>query len=156
MRRAVAMLAILTTGGLSVAFADPPANPAAPEESHSTPAQGSIPEGSTSQQQASQTEPARAAATTAESSAVAQAYNEPLQEKWLRNQGYKPYMRNNEKMFCKREVPLGSHLPTTLHCVTVAEAELMQKEGKETAERLQRNMAGCLTPGAHGGSLCGN
>jgi hypothetical protein len=124
MQRAVVILAILATGGLSVTFADPPATPAA--------------------------------ATPPASSAVAPASDVPLQEKWLRNQGYKPYMMNNEKVFCKRETPIGSHLATTLHCLTAAEAELMAKEGKDTVERLQRNMTSCLAPGAHAVANCGS
>lgn len=154
MRRTVAMLAILTTGGLAVAFADPPATPAAPE-SQSTTAQSS-PEEGTSQHNAPQAAPATAAATTAASPAVASESDKHLQEEWLRNQGYKPYMRNDEKVFCKREIPLGSHIPTTLHCLTLAEAELVAKEAKDTAEHLQRNMTGCLAPGAHHATLCGN
>jgi hypothetical protein len=156
MRCAVAMLAILTTGGLSVAFANPPATPAAPEESAGTPAQSSTPQDRGSQNNAPQSAPATAGATTPEKSAVAPASDEPLQEKWLRNQGYKPYMRNSEKVFCKRETPIGSHLATTLHCLTVAEAELIEKEGKDTVARLQRNMTSCFAPGAHGGANCGN
>jgi hypothetical protein len=34
--------------------------------------------------------------------------------------------------------------------VTVAEAELMAKEGRETAERMQRGTPGCLQPSQGG------
>jgi hypothetical protein len=156
MRRAVAMLAILTIGGLSFAFADPPATSVAPES------QGSKAQNSTAEDiadQHSETAPATAAATVAVTPDAApanpniSASDERMQEKLLRAQGYKPSMRNGEKVFCRREIPLGSRLPTTLKCVTVAEAETMAKEGKETTEHLQRTMVACLQP-AMGG--CGH
>lgn len=82
--------------------------------------------------------------------------DEPMALKLLRAEGYKPAMRNGEKVYCRREIPLGSRLPTTLKCVTVAEAELMAKEARETTEHIQRNTAGCLTtPDPHKVN-CGN
>jgi hypothetical protein len=151
MRPAVATLAILTTGGLSLAFADPPATPVAPE-SRSTTAQNSGAEDSTGQNSAARAAPATAAATAAETPVVAPAKSTPsasderLQEQLLRFQGYKLSMVHGEKKYCRREIPLGSHLPTVLRCVTVAEAELMTKEGRETTERIQRDTVGCLNP----------
>jgi len=145
MRPAVAMLAILATTGLSLAFADPPATPVAPE-SRSTTAQNTTAEDST----------ATAAATAAETPAVAPAKSTPsasderLQEQLLRSQGYKLSMVNGAQKYCRREIPLGSHLPTVFHCVTVAEAQAMAREGRETAERLQRNTPGCLNPALGG------
>jgi hypothetical protein len=158
MRPAVAMLAILTTGGLSLAFADPPATPVAPE-SRSTTAQSSTAEGSKDQNSAAHTVPATAAPTAAETPAAAPATPtatasaEPMAERLLRSQGYKPSMNHGEKLYCRREIPLGSHLPTVLHCVTVAQAEAMAREGREVTEHIQRNTAGCLTTGT-GGSMC--
>lgn len=108
MRPAIVVLAMITAGGLPVAFADPPATPVAANPTPGAP-------------------------------------DEPMALKLLRDEGYKPAMRNGEKVYCRREIPLGSRLPTTLKCVTVAEAELMAKEARETAEHVQRNMAGCLT-----------
>ena len=55
----------------------------------------------------------------------------------LRLRGYRPQMMNGEMLYCRREIPLGSHLPTILHCVTVAEAKLMTEEGRRTTERMQ-------------------
>jgi hypothetical protein len=81
--------------------------------------------------------------------------DERMQEKLLREQGYKQYMLNGEKLFCRREIPLGSHLATRLGCLTVAEAQLIAKEGQQFTERLQRNTPGCLAPGSsHGGPIC--
>jgi hypothetical protein len=73
-------------------------------------------------------------------------------EQQLRLQGYKLSMLRGEEKFCRREIPIGSHLATVFHCVTVEEAEGMAKEGRETTERIQRNSVACLTP-AQGG--CG-
>ncbi len=175
MRRAVAMLAILTTGGLSLAFADPPATSAAPESRSST-AQNNTAEDSSGQNSASQTAPATAAATTAETPADAtakptaataaetpvapanpapSASDERMQEKLLRDQGYKPYIMNGEKVFCRREIPMGSRLATTLGCLTVAQAELMAREGRELTEHLQHSSPGCLAPGnPRGAPVC--
>jgi hypothetical protein len=157
MRPAVATLAILTATGLSLAFADPQATPVAPE-SRSTTAQSSTAEDSTGQNSAAHTVPATTAATAPETPAATPAKSTPsasgerLQEQLLRSQGYKLSMVNGEEKYCRREIPLGSHLPTVLHCVTVAEAEAMAREGRETTERIQRSTAGCLNP-AQGG--CG-
>lgn len=153
MKPAVAMLAILATGGLSLAFADPPATPVAPE-SRSTTAQNSTAEDSTGQNSVTHAVPATAAAPAGETPAAAPAKPTPsasgerMQEQLLRSQGYKLSMVNGQEKYCRREAPVGSHLPTMLHCVTVAEAEAMAREGREVTERLQRNTSGCLTPGA--------
>jgi hypothetical protein len=155
MRPAVAMLAILTIGALSLAFADPPANPVAPE-SRSTPTPNSTAEDSTGQRSAAPTVPATAAAPAATAPAVApgqstpSASDEQLQKRLLQSQGYKLSMVNGQEKYCRREAPVGSHLASALHCVTVAEAEAMAREGREVTEHLQHNMAGCLTPSAGG------
>jgi hypothetical protein len=157
MRPAIAILVMLTTGGLSSALADPPATPA--PESRGTTAQNSTSEDSASQNSVSQTAPATAAATAAGTSATAStnpaphAPEEPAEEKLLRLQGYRPTMVSGEMLYCRREIPLGSHLPSTLKCVTVAEAKLMAEEGRRTTERIQRNTVACLNPQTGG---CGN
>jgi hypothetical protein len=62
-------------------------------------------------------------------------------------------MVRSEEKYCRRETPVGSHLASVLHCVTVAEAEAMAKEAREVTQHIQRNMAGCLSKGA---GACGN
>ena len=116
MKPAVATLAILTAGALSLAFADPPANPVGPG-------------------------PAVAPALPAPSASA-----EREQERLLRNQGYKLRMVHGEEKYCRREIPLGSHLATVMHCVTVAEAGAMAREGREVTEHIQRSTSGCLLP----------
>ena len=169
MRLAVAMLAILTTGGLSLAFADPPATPVAPE-SRSTTAQSSTAEGSKDQNQSLPTRlPATAAPTAAETPAAARARDPHCElcvrradgaERLLQDlQGYTAEHSESwrEAVPCTgREIPPSAHraLPiTVLHCVTVAQAEAMAREGREVTEHIQRNTAGCLTTGT-GGSMC--
>jgi cytochrome c553 len=88
--------------------------------------------------------PAAVAAKPAATSA------EGMMEQQLRLQGYKLSMVRGSEMYCRREAPLGSRLGSQLHCVTVAEAELMAKEGRETAERIQRGTPGCLNPASGG------
>lgn len=151
MKPAVATLAILTAGALSLAFADPPAGPVVPESRNNT-AQNSTAEDNSSQSSAAPAVPATAAVTAAKTPAVASAQPTPgpsaeqarEQERLLRNQGYKLRMVNGEERYCRREMPLGSHLATVMHCVTIAEAEAMAREGRETAERIQRNTSGCI------------
>jgi hypothetical protein len=161
MRAAVALLAVLA-GGLSVAFAEPPETPATPKP-ESTAAQSDNAQDSTGQSSATHTVPGPATAAAvqmpaatpvkpAPSTSAASTSDERMAEQQLRFQGYRPSMVNGEEMYCRREAPLGSRLQSTRHCVTLAEAELMAKEGKETTERLQRNTPGCLMP-AQGG--CG-
>jgi hypothetical protein len=74
-------------------------------------------------------------------------------EQQLRLQGYRLSMVRGEEKYCRREAPLGSRLESVMHCMTLAEAEVMVHEGKETTERIQRNQTACLKP-AQGG--CGN
>jgi hypothetical protein len=160
MRPAVAILAILSTGALSLGFADPPATPVAPE-SRSTTTPNSTAEDSAGQNSTAHTVPAIAAATAAETPAVAPAKPPPsasgerMAEHLLRSQGYKLSMVNGQERYCRREIPLGSHLATVLHCATVAEAEATAREGREVTEQLQRNMSSCLSNGTHGAN-CGN
>jgi len=156
MRAAVVMLVILT-GGVSPAFADPPETPATPK-SDSTAAQSDNAQDSTDQNSTTHTMPAPAPAAAVQTPAAAPVKPAPstpderMAEQQLRLQGYRPSMVNGEEMYCRREAPLGSRLQSARHCVTLAEAELIAKEGKETTERLQRNTPGCLGP-AQGG--CG-
>jgi hypothetical protein len=120
MKTAAVMLAMLTTGGPALAFADPPAPPSASATRPQSPAVA----------------PAKPAAT---------APSEGMTERALKLQGYRLSMVNGQEKYCRREAPLGSRLTTLMHCVTLAEAELMAKEGRETTEHIQNNEYGCLT-----------
>lgn len=143
MKFAVATLAMFTTGMLSLACADPPPNP----------------EDTTGQDSATHAVPATPPDTATKAPALVPAKPPPStsgerrQEELLRNQGYKLIMVRGEAKYCRREIPVGSHLATVMHCVTIAEAQAMEREARETAERIQRNSTGCLSR-AQG--ACGN
>jgi hypothetical protein len=154
MSRTVVMLTILTAGIGPLAFADPPA-PKVPAQTRSSADQKTRDD--TTQPDSSTPAAAPTPAVTAADSApvakpTATPSDDSKREALLLDQGYKPAMRNGEKVFCKRETPMGSRLPSALHCLTVAEAELIAKEGREATERIQRNTVGCL--GASSGG-CG-
>ncbi len=152
MSRTVVLLTMLSAGIASLAFADPPI-PEVPAPTRSSADQKSRDD---TTQPNPRTSPGAAtpAATTTDSAQVAKppasSSDDSKREALLLDQGYKPAMRNGEKVFCKREIPMGSRLPTALHCLTVAEAELIAKEGRETTERIQRNTVGCLSPASGG------
>ena len=145
MKPVVAMALLVTAG---VVYADPPAvSPAAPAAPSATTQNSTAEDGSDH----GAAKPASAPAANADHPAAAAAKPPPaaaprerMQERLLRNQGYKLTMVNGDEMYCRREAPLGSRLGSTVHCVTVQEAELRAKEGREAAERLQRTSPGCL------------
>jgi hypothetical protein len=139
MRPAVVTVAMLTIGGQSIALADPPVTPATPE-SAAGPASGPTPAPAPAA-------PAKPAPSTSSTS------GERMLGQQLRLQGYRLSMVRGEEKYCRREAPLGSRLESAMHCVTLAEAQVMVREGKETTERIQRNQTACLQP-AMGG--CGH
>jgi hypothetical protein len=153
MRRAVAIFAIFAVNGLSPTLADPPATPATPAapEAPSTTAPTSTAGDNTGQKSAAQ----KVSATATAANSAPSASDEQREEKLLQAEGYRPTLVNGEKVFCRREIPTGSHLASTLKCLTVEQAKAMTKDGRETTEHLQRNMAGCLSSGSKGVN-CGN
>jgi hypothetical protein len=154
MRPALVIIAVLGMGdGLVPVFADQAAPTAgAPElpgnsENASTPDKNAQPAPSQSATTATANSPeTRAVAPMTNANAASASPDLTQAEKQLRAQGYKPRMINGEMKYCRREIPMGSNIPSALHCLTVAEAETMAKEGRETAERLQRNTSGCMSP----------
>ncbi|MBV9317904.1 MAG: hypothetical protein JOZ34_10630 [Gammaproteobacteria bacterium] len=60
-------------------------------------------------------------------------------ESHLIDLGYKPQMRNGEKIYCRREAPMGSRISSGQHCGTVAELATTTQEGRQGLERTQRN-----------------
>jgi len=92
---------------------------------------------------------------------VAKTADEQADEKMLRLQGYKPQMLRGAMVYCRRETPLGSHLPTTLKCITPEQAKMMAQEGRQTTERIQRGQTACLSTAtlrgpSTGPANCGN
>ena len=165
------MLVVLATCALSRALADPPATSVTPKPQDASAqdvatqdaaAQDSAAKDRTTQSSASKAASATAAPTSGEAPRVSSAKsvpgapNERMEEKVLRDQGYKPTMKNGERLYCKSERPTGSNLPST-HCLTVAEAEALSKNAKESTERIQHSKGGCLGTGnAHVAPNCGN
>jgi len=143
------MFTMVATGGASLALADPPAAP--PAESRGPMAQSSTAADGTPQHSAAQTAPATGTQVNASPRPASTSPDEPPDDKMLRLRGYRPTMMNGEMVYCRREIPLGSHLPTMLHCVTAAEAKLMTEEGRRTTERMQM-LQNCGVPG--GGASC--
>jgi hypothetical protein len=60
------------------------------------------------------------------------------EEKRLIAMGYKPEMRNGERVFCRREEALGSRLAAQKICGTEAELKAAQSQVREDVERAQR------------------
>jgi hypothetical protein len=151
MRLTVTVLACLTAGGISQAFADPPAAPATPPPAD-VPASTAAPAAATT---APATAPA-AAATTAPAAATAAkpaaassaAVDEAQKEKQLRAQGYTPQMRDGQKYFCRREAPIGSRFESRMTCLTPEEADLIATNARASTEHQQR-ASGCI------GTNCG-
>jgi hypothetical protein len=82
-----------------------------------------------------------AASPAASPPAAAQAAAPELTpaESHLIDLGYKPQMRNGEKIYCRREAPMGSRISSGQHCGTVAELATTTQEGRQGLERSQRN-----------------
>jgi hypothetical protein len=125
MRFVVGVLACIGAGILTVAVADPPPpeQPAHAASSTSTSA------------------PAAPAPSAPQSDRVAPAVAKPAidpEEKHLIALGYKPEMRNGEKVFCRREQTLGSRLGEAKHCATAEQLKVSQQETHDVMDKIQR------------------
>lgn len=72
-------------------------------------------------------------------------------EQRLVNLGYKPQMRNGEKIYCRREAALGSRISAGQHCGTVEQLETTTREGREGLERGGRGDPGSPREVSSGG-----
>lgn len=97
-----------------------------------TPSQRLQPYPSTSAQSAPAA-PAAAGAGTASAADVS------IEEKALLASGYKPYMRNGEMVYCRRDTAIGSRLVAQMTCGTVRELEAARQETRKDMTRLQTN-----------------
>jgi hypothetical protein len=118
MRLIVSLLAWVGVGGLTVALAEPPAGPASNASPPATPV----------------------SAATTDKAAVDAA------EKRLISQGYKPEMRNGQRVFCRREQVMGSRLGEAKHCGTVEQLKILGQESRDITEHVQRTQ---LNPNGH-------
>jgi len=125
MRIVVGVLACIGAGVLAVAVADPP-----PPEQPAHAASSS-----------STTAPAAQAPSAPQSTPVAPALAKPVidpEERRLIAQGYKPEMRNGEKVFCRRDQTLGSRLGEAKHCATAEQLKVSHQETHDVMDKIQR------------------
>jgi hypothetical protein len=150
MRLTLKVLACVSTGVMGVALAaDPPAAATAETQSPATSAAAGAP---TPTADAPVTQaPPREASTPPPQSARVQS--DAQVEKNLRAQGYKLTMRNGERVFCRRETPIGSHLPSHLNCLTAEEALILTRDAQNNTMHQQRNSSACMVDKATG--ACG-
>jgi hypothetical protein len=142
MRFAVRALACLGAGAIALAVADPPATVPA---TTAAPAAASAPAATAAPTPGAQAGAAPSA--TASSAATAPAVKAAVdpEEKRLIAMGYKPVMRNGEKVFCHLVEETGSRLGAKKECGTAKELEAartMTREQVEQQQRIQANPSG--------------
>jgi len=132
MRFAVRVLAgVVGAGAVSLALADPsttaPDTTTAPAAATASAATATTP--------GAQASPAPSATSAA--TAPAKPAIDP-EEKRLIAMGYKPEMRNGEKVFCRHEEILGSRLAEAKHCASAQQLKISQQENQDVIEKIQR------------------
>lgn len=139
MRFDVFALAFLGVGGLVLAAADPApatqperaATPAAVLSDSASPATSAATE-ALAPHAASSPAASQPAAPTAAAAALS------ADEQRLLNQGYRPQMRNGEKIYCRREAELGSRISSVQHCGTVTQLKTATQDGRDYTDKAQR------------------
>ena len=150
MRLVVSVLACVGVSGISIALADPPtdaasANPPAAAPA-ATPPAAAAPAAAAPAKPA---DPAAAAKPVAPSAApaatehaapvVVSAAEMDQEEKHFLSEGYKVEMRNGEKVYCRREQVLGSHLGGQKQCASGQQLMFIEKDSARQAEHAQHN-----------------
>jgi hypothetical protein len=131
MRIAVGLLACIGAGALTSALADPP-SVAAPAGATTAPASAD------SAPVAASAKATPAAAPNAATASNASAPPELGQEeKQLIAQGYRLEIHGNQKLFCRRETALGSHLPGPKVCASAERLKAAEAEAKEATSHVQ-------------------
>ena len=148
MRPLVGVLACLGIGAMTVSLADPQAPAQAPPAAATVPAAETALAAETAPA-ATSTAPASTSAAAASSASASAATHSrasaanPVnptpnaEEKRLIAMGYRPEMRNGEKIFCRVETELGSRF-TTKHCARADELKAMTRDAQDTMEKVQR------------------
>jgi hypothetical protein len=93
-------------------------------------------------QQPVRSDPAAAPVAVSASPKSVEATSDDLTPELLdfaRDNGYRPYVRNGQTVFCRREIPIGSSLPTT-HCVDATNLRF-EFEAQERQRRQMRQGA---------------
>ena len=140
MRLDTLVLAFLGVGGLTLAAA---ADPAATPPPGRAAAPAAVVTDSASVVTSAPTgipAPPPASSTVASPPAAAKAAAPTLSaaEQRLINLGYKPQMRNGEKIYCRREAALGSRISAGQHCGTVTDLATATQDGKDYLDKTQR------------------
>ena len=137
MRIAVVLLACLSAGALTSAFADPqneaqaaPAATTAP----SPPAPAAAPA-------TSAPDAAAAAQAAAAQAAAAKAEIDKDTQHFLA-EGYKPEMHGGEQIFCRKETALGSRLAPVKNCGTIEQLKLNEQKSANGVRDTQRQQVG--------------
>lgn len=138
-RLLVVALALLGTCVVSVSVADPSAAPAASPASAAS---------------ASASQPAAPASNAAAATAVKPAVTvnadaiqaQAAEEKRLLAAGYKPEMHNGQKVWCRKEEELGSHLGGHKVCDTAERIKAITHDAQEQTELDQRKQ---INPNGH-------
>lgn len=139
MRRLFGISACLGVLGLSLALAETPPSPApAASASSSTPPAPPA----TSAAPAPAGSPAAAAVTAKATPSAAAAPQEAetvaAQERRLYAQGFRPAMRNGEKVYCRTEGSTGSRLGEKKVCGTLAQLQAQEQTSTDFLQRMNR------------------
>jgi hypothetical protein len=131
-------LACLGAGALVLAAADPPS---ATQSEH--PATAAAPDSAAPATSATTAAPAApiAPSPSAKQPAAPTAAAPALSpdEQRLLNEGYKPQMRNGQKVYCRREAELGSRIADVQHCGSVTQLKDTAQNGRDYVEKAQRS-----------------
>jgi hypothetical protein len=139
MRFDILALALLGVGRLAPAAAADPAPATPPERAAAT---AGVVTDSASHTTSAPTPPPASSPAASPSAPPKVAPEVSADERRLISLGYKPQMRNGEKVYCRREAALGSRINTTQHCGTVAQLATATQEEKDSVEKIQRNPKG--------------
>lgn len=126
MRCVAVVMSCLAVGAFSTALAQT-ASPVAPAPS----TQASAP--------AATAAPAAPASPTAPTAAATPpAPTVYPMDKQMISRGYKPEMHGSERVYCRKEDQIGTHLPPVKTCVTAEQAVINARDAKEYTENAQR------------------
>ncbi len=142
MRFDILALAVVGLGSLAVAAAADPAPATQPE--HTVAPTAAVTDSASATHAATGVPaptPASSPAASPPAAAKVAASQLSADEQRLINLGYKPQMRNGEKIYCRREAALGSRISAAQRCGTVTELAASSQEGKDYLEKTQRTQS---------------
>jgi hypothetical protein len=61
-----------------------------------------------------------------------------MMDRKMISRGYKPAMAGNDRVYCRKEDQVGTHLPPKKVCLTAQQAEQAEHDAKEITEQMQR------------------